>query len=176
MSSFRPPEEDAMRKPGVGTAVAGLTGVAMGLAVLVAGAGPAQAGRRGCGHGHHRCDHAGQEARYVVVRHPRGAFVRPARADCFMVRRARVVWVRPVPCWRAAYEPGLTVRAGIDLGAMRLGVAFGRGEPLYGCNFCAAQFAAYGAWESHVRGCAHERVVCERWDEADLEGFRAAAW
>lgn len=165
-----------MRTSRIGNVVAAATGVAIGVSVLLAGPGPAQAGRRGCGHGHHGCRHAGYEERYVVVRHPRGVFVRPARAECFVVRRARVVRVRPVPYWPADYAPGLTVGAGIDLGTVRLGLAFRSAEPFYGCNYCAAHFAAYGAWESHVRGCAPERVVCERWNEADLEGFHAAAW
>ena len=165
-----------MRTSRIRNVAAAVTGIAIAASVLLAVPGPAQAGRRGNGHGHHGGRHGGHEARYVVVRHPRGVFVRPARAECFVVRRARVVRVRPVPYWPAAYGSGLTVGAGIDLGAVRLGLAFRRAEPLYGCNFCDAHFAAYGAWESHVRGCAPERVVCERWDEADLEGFRDVDW
>jgi hypothetical protein len=187
-----------MRTPGNRNRVAGLVGIATGVALLVGSPGAAGAAHRGGGHdgravyrnhpvfvenpGHarkaYRYGYGSREVRYVVVRQPRAVFVRPVYADYFIVRRPRFVVVRPVPYWPMGYGNSVSARIGVNIGHVQLGFGFQRTEPYYGCNFCDAYFSDYGAWEAHVAGCAHrseERVICEPWDAGDVDAFRDGA-
>jgi hypothetical protein len=155
-----------MRTPGNRARALGLLGVAAGFMLLLSAAGPAEGGGRYRDRGVH----------YVVVRRPQAVVVRPVRADHFIVRRPRFVVVRPVPYWPVAYGNAVDARLGVNVGGLHLGVSFRRVEPYYGCNFCDAYFDGYGAWEAHVAGCADQRVICEPWDDGDVDAFRAAAW
>jgi hypothetical protein len=103
---------------------------------------------------------------------------RPAAMRSFVVRRGRVVVVRPVPVWSCAPAPsGVAGAIRIRSGNTTLALALGKSDPEYGCPFCGRSFASYGRWKSHARGCGedevHGRVAFESWDEDDLAYFRA---
>lgn len=116
--------------------------------------------------------------RYVTVRHRRAFVLRPAREDCFVVRRHRTIVVRPVPYWSVPYRPAVSAGIGVRTNQLQFDLAFNDRRPYYGCNFCEAYFPSYVVWKRHVLICSHRppvRVICEAWDEDDLEYFSESA-
>ena len=96
-------------------------------------------------------------------------------------------WAPGTRVWRyyaypTYYAPTRTcyvrpVRFYVSAGAVIGGVAFSAGYAnpgyYYGCNFCGAQFGAYGAYHAHVVACPARpqgyRVVAQNWD-GDWQG------
>jgi hypothetical protein len=112
--------------------------------------------------------------RYVTVRHEHALILRPAYEERFMVRRHRVIVVRPTPYWSVPYRPLASAVIGVRTRNVQFDVAFNDRRPQYGCNFCDAYFPTYERWSQHVQACSHRpayEVVCERWDEDDLDYF-----
>ncbi len=114
------------------------------------------------------------KVRYVTVRHKRAFILRPAQEECFVVRRQRAIVVRPVPYWSVPYRSGVFAGIGVRTDHLQLDLAFNDRRAYYGCNFCEAYFPSYGVWKRHVLVCSHRppvRVICETWDEDDLDYF-----
>ncbi len=113
---------------------------------------------------------------YVAVRRPRFYVYRPIWREAFVVERPRYVMVRPLPCWPA--YGGVSARIGVRTPGLALNLGLDSARPLYGCDFCEACFTGYTAWERHVQSgpCGPGgRVLCEPWDEQDVQYFRQEA-
>ena len=88
--------------------------------------------------------------------------------------RAQRVYVRPVYFQRRHLVVVRPVRyfvgADFTIGGVRIGARFhDRDRYVYGCNFCDARFATYGAYERHVHMCPDMprgyRVDVSDWDD-----------
>ncbi len=131
---------------------------------------------RGNGWGNRRGGHCRPSGR-VVVREPVYAPTRvyAACAPRYVTYRPqRVVVVRPAPY----------VRVGGRFGSVDISAIFGQRRHYdayeYGCNFCDAHFASYGAYERHVHSCSYRpanyRIQCRNWDDAGYDEYRAGRY
>jgi hypothetical protein len=128
----------------------------------------------------HRTRHGGYgNINFNVVRRGDRVVLRPVYARPFIVQRPRYVIVRPIPIWvQRSFRPTFRARFG-NASGVSFSLAISDHAPLYGCNFCDRSFDDFRSWETHVVGCGHRgypaRVIVERWDDGDLDYFRAEA-
>lgn len=115
---------------------------------------------------------------YVTVRHNNAFILRPAREECFVVRRHQALVVQPVPYWSVPYRPVVSGTLGVRSDNLQFDLAFHDRRAHYGCNFCEAYFPSYGSWKRHVVVCRHRphgRLICEPWADDDMDYFQEPA-
>lgn len=113
--------------------------------------------------------------------------------DRVWVDSHRGYYGRPVYGWRyyaapTYYYPGricyvrplrFFISADAVIGGVSVHAGYADPGPIYGCNFCDAQFHSYHAYEAHVAHCddapSGYRVVAHDWESAgwDAQGARA---
>jgi hypothetical protein len=86
----------------------------------------------------------------------------------------RTVYVRPVRFYLSA---GAVTGSGVSFS-----IGYASPAYVYGCNFCGAEFSTYGAYHTHVVGCAAHpagyRVVTQDWgnDWPGNDGYGHDHW